>query len=280
MDYAQFAEQHNAAYAAFTAIYQQKNPPPERAEIRTENRILKMLLVLLMISSMIVSGSRTVPEFGGSIVGVAAFFMLELGIIVYPFLRTALYYDDAKHQGVKKILSMGKWLALVVVVAANLHHMFTSNGFHIPAADEIMITALSIGAPVLAFIAGDAFGALMVRDNHRQKKADEEFAASHKAYHEELNAVWARQQKTWGVQIKVQPEPVPAVESASIDVNLRQLPAVTRPTPKMKMALEWMRQHPEHIETESRVLAELIGVSHTLANEARKRVKFELNEVR
>lgn len=260
MDYSQFAEQHNAAYAAFTAIYQQKNPPPSKAEIRTENRILKMLLVLLMISSMIVSGSRTVPEFGSGVVGIAAFFMLELGIIVYPFLRTALYYDDAKHQGVKKILSIGKWLALVVVVAANLHHMFTSNGFHIPAADEVMITALSIGAPVLAFIAGDAFGALMVRDNHRQKKADEEYTLANKTYHEELNSVWSRQQKTWGVQIKVHPEPVPSVPP----VTVTALPASRerKPSAQMERAMAWLEANEGNLETPSRDLVEAIGVSH------------------
>lgn len=50
-----------------------------------------------------------------------------------------------------------------------------------------------------------------------------------------------------------------------------------RPSRKMKQAVEWLQSHPEHIETESRALGELIGVSHTLANEARKQVKFSAN---
>lgn len=50
-----------------------------------------------------------------------------------------------------------------------------------------------------------------------------------------------------------------------------------RNAPKMKKAIEWMKTHPEHIDTESRVLADLIGVSHTLANDARKVVKSSNN---
>lgn len=45
----------------------------------------------------------------------------------------------------------------------------------------------------------------------------------------------------------------------------------------MKKAIKWLKEHPDHLETESRVLADLIGVSHTLANDARKIVKFEQN---
>jgi hypothetical protein len=55
------------------------------------------------------------------------------------------------------------------------------------------------------------------------------------------------------------------------------LSSIARPSPKMKKAIEWLRQHPEHLETESRVLAEMIGVSHTLANDARKVVKYEMD---
>ena len=45
----------------------------------------------------------------------------------------------------------------------------------------------------------------------------------------------------------------------------------------MKKAIEWLELHPEHLDTESRELANLIGVSHTLANDARKHVKYSSN---
>lgn len=58
-------------------------------------------------------------------------------------------------------------------------------------------------------------------------------------------------------------------------VNLRQMTAIDRPSPKMKIALAHLREHPEDMETESRALGARIGVSHTLANEAKKYIKSE-----
>jgi hypothetical protein len=48
-----------------------------------------------------------------------------------------------------------------------------------------------------------------------------------------------------------------------------------RPAKKMKKALTYLREHPEDMDTESRALGGRIGVSHTLANEAKKLLKAE-----
>lgn len=50
-----------------------------------------------------------------------------------------------------------------------------------------------------------------------------------------------------------------------------------RPSPKMQKAIAWILEHPEHMGTESRILGGLIGVSHTLANSAKKAIKARKN---
>lgn len=45
-----------------------------------------------------------------------------------------------------------------------------------------------------------------------------------------------------------------------------------RPAPKMKIIIEFLKEHPEHMETKSRILADVICVSHTLINEAKRRI--------
>lgn len=289
MDYQEYADRHNKAYEAFRSTYEKKNAPPVKPEVRSEHYWLKGFLVLLMVASMIVSGSRTIPEFGeslpndvtGLIVGVAAFFMLELGIIVYPFVRTALYYDDEKHKGIKRLLGMGKWLALVVVVAANLHHMLTTNGYHIPTANEVMITTLSIGAPILAFIAGDTLGMLMVRDNHRRRKAEEEYKAEYETYIGELNARWNREQKSWGVHITNERPETSNVQSSNGQSNGQQsLPTSstlghTKAPDASKTVKDYLEQNPEAMSLPARELASLLGVGKsTVAN-----VQKELRDV-
>lgn len=53
----------------------------------------------------------------------------------------------------------------------------------------------------------------------------------------------------------------------------RELQTTERDAPKLQAALEWLIAHPEQIDTESRALTELIGVSHMTINKAQRIIK-------
>lgn len=125
---------------------------------------------------------------------------------------------------------------------------------------------LSIIAPVTALAAGEVLHIQLDKRTAKMDKADEEYDTAIQALNQKINTAYSRYMKD-----------SVAARAADFDVNLRKFTSIDRPTPKMKKAIEWLQEHPEHIDTESRALADLIGVSHTLANDARKVVKYRLN---
>jgi hypothetical protein len=263
-----------AAYEYHVQTYSIKNPPPAEPQDEGFDRIVVGGLALLVLSSVIVSGSRTIDEFGGGLIGWSAFAMLELGVVTYAYVRTKRHYDEEKHKSLKRQMTGGMLLALVVAVVANIHATAKQNDVYIADWINTIISLLvAISAPVLAFIAGDILGMEAVATQSRQSKAMKQWREEMERWREGLNRSWDAQKARLGIVVEVKPDR----QAAEIDVNLRKLPSIARPSPKMKKAIEWLRQHPEHLETESRVLAEMIGVSHTLANDARKVVKYEMD---
>lgn len=263
-----------AAYEYHVQTYSIKNPPPAEPQDEGFDRIVVGGLALLVLSSVIVSGSRTIDEFGGGLIGWSAFAMLELGVVTYAYVRTKRHYDEEKHKSLKRQMTGGMLLALVVAVVANIHATAKQNDVYIADWINTIISLLvAISAPVLAFIAGDILGMEAVATQSRQSKAMKQWREEMERWREGLNRSWDAQKARLGIVVEVKSDR----QAAEIDVNLRKLPSIARPSPKMKKAIEWLRQHPEHLETESRVLAEMIGVSHTLANDARKVVKYEMD---
>lgn len=211
--YDDMAAKHNAAYAAFKAMYETRTPPPLREAVKRENTWALAALVVMVVASVIVSGSRTVPEFGGGLVGYAAFCMVEMGIVAYAFIRTRTDYNEARHATVKTLVNRGMWLAFSVGVGANLHHELKKAGVDWNVLNWVIASLLAIAAPVLAFIAGDVLGMFAVRDNQRQRAADERYETAFKEWLDGLNNSWNAQKGRMGVRIEVESETRPALVS-------------------------------------------------------------------
>lgn len=276
--YDHIVERYEAAYAAFNRTYEIRTPPPQRVKVQRENTLVLLALTAMVIASVIVSGSRTIVAFGGGVIGVAGFVMIECTIIAYAFIGTRTDYDAAKHSSVKRRVRQGMWLAFVVGVSSNIYAELKSNGVELPSQVDIgILLVLAISAPVLAFISGDVLGMYAVKNEQRQRKADEEYTAALLIWNEARKASWDAQKARWGVKIEVAREAPTPVEIPQVVGNFRQLPTIAHPTPKLKKTLAHLREHPEDMETESRALGARIGVSHTLVNEAKKHIKIAAN---
>lgn len=269
MDYQHFAEQHNAAYAAFTAIYQQKNPPPLKVDTKKENWVEVIILGVLVAASVIVSGSRTIAEFGGDFVGIAGFVMLELGVVAYAYIRTSKYYDKARHSSVKDLLTRGMWLAFTVAIVANVHATFKANGIEFAPVNIVIFLFLAIGAPTLALIAGDTLAMLVVTDKFRQRDSDKAYDEAVKIYLEEMNALWKREQAKWGVKITVEHSNVPMISvptaSNGIPLEIRALPAAssighTKAPDAAARVREYYTENPDALEISPLEISKLLGI--------------------
>lgn len=270
LDLSQFDELaiiHNAGYNAFKSMYETRNPPPRQTVIQRESVFVPVALCIMIIASVLVSGSRTVLEFGGGIVGVSAFVMLEGAIVTYAFFRTRLNFDDSRMESVRKLANRGLGLSFTVAVAANVHSVIRGAGIQTPPIVTITILILvAISAPTLAFISGDILALELMRNSYRARKLDTEYTIAQDTWAEGLNQAWLRQKN--GIIGKSEPvlvERVNPVKSSNLQENTRFVPSR-----KLQLALDYFEAHPEDLSTESRKLQDVIGVSHTTINKAQR----------
>ena len=62
------ARRYTEKFNSFKATYAAQNPPPPYPKIDRWDWLETVGLVALVVASIIVSGSRTIPEFGGGVV--------------------------------------------------------------------------------------------------------------------------------------------------------------------------------------------------------------------
>lgn len=282
--YDDWQARYERAYAAFKSTYEIRYPPPERQTVKRENTGAVLALAALVVASVIVSGSRTIGEFGGGLIGVAGFVMIEIGIVAYAFIRTRVDYDDTRHQSVKRLVSVGMWLAFIVAVFANVHSTLKAGGILPDWLDTVVLLVLGFSAPVLAFISGDVLGMLAVMDASRSRRADREYLDALRIWSDGLNASWNAQKQRMGVSL-------PSATSAVDGQNASQNIALSARTPLRTDANErghgfgagyerrhdardkvrvYLLENPEAFNLTVRELAEAVGVGKTVAAAVRK----------
>lgn len=207
--YDQFAQQYEAAYRAFAATYELRTPKPIMPRHRLTNAGVLVALGVMLIAQVIVSGSRTIREFGD--VGYPAFVMLELGMVVFAFIRTSRSYanSNARRASVAWWINAGLVLSFAVLLSGNIDAALSSKGIELPGAVNVIIQlAIAISAPVLAFITGDVFGMYAAMATHERRAETERYQAEARVWSEGMARSWQSQKAQWGVKIEVVREPV------------------------------------------------------------------------
>lgn len=185
-----------AAYRAHEQMYRMRHPFPEAIpyeEVESkpqysgtaqQNRLAKVALLLMTLASIVVSGSRTIPEFGGDAIGAAAFFMIEVGIMTYAYLHTL----KSEQHHVTRYIKLGIVLALTLALAANFNHEAGSklasvlgSGFS-SAINFAILILLGVGAPALAYINGDVLAMLTMQDRMRQQETNHDYLLAQAAW--------------------------------------------------------------------------------------------------
>lgn len=270
--YDEMALRYTAAHAAFKAIHEAKNPFPKNEAVERESPYITIALMVMVIASIIVSGSRTILEFGGGIVGVSAFVMLEGAIVAYAFVRTRINFDDSRMDNVRTLANRGLKFAFIIAVVANVHSVLKGQGIVTPPVVTIIILILvAISAPTLAFISGDIMALETMKNAYKIRKAKAAYDQAVKDWNEGLDTAWSREKKNWGV--KVDFENMPKIEASVTAVSSVSDTSVTAPkkkSPELEKALEWFKINPDQLEAKSRDLVELVGVSHMTINRAQR----------
>lgn len=276
--YDDFAVQHNRAFEAFSTIYAKKNPPPSYPRVDRSDWYIALIVLILVGASVVVSGSRTIPEFGGGLVGWAAFAMLELGIIAFAFLRTKSNANSDTIKSVSRWTNFGLVLAFIVAVGANVHATLTEHGIVLSENINTIITVfLAISAPTLALISGDILAIQFLRARNAKQRADEEYRTALSGWQEGLNRSWASQQKKWGVRVDVS-RPQQVSQGQLVDSTVS--PGVPESVPgdsnqgqsvdKRDKVRDILDNDPDAWDMSVRELADRAGVSKSLAGRVKK----------
>lgn len=234
--YDEIVARHQAAYAAFKAVYTQKTPPPVREQVERDDALVIVALVVMVIASVIVSASHTIPVFTKSIyadiatltflqtvvvivVALAAFAMLEVGIVAlaYVLVKDQFKRHPDRHVNVQVYIRAGLVLAFVVAVMANVYSVVggtlddEQKGYALWQGFQLLIDVLvGISAPVLAFISGDVLAMQGVAALQQRRAVETRYQVDLATWNENLNASWNAQKARWGVKVDVSVDRLPS----------------------------------------------------------------------
>lgn len=265
------AVRYEAAYAAFQRAYELKQPPPTRTTAVRPDYVVLIALLALVVASVVVSGSRTITEFGGGIVGLMAFVMLEAGIVGYSFIRTKSHFTEERAASVRRLTTAGMLIALAVAVAANLHATLAANGVALAEwLNTAILIAVSVSAPVLAFISGDVLGMEAVAYERRKADAEAVYAAAMGEWRSGLNASWQASPLYRGVRLTTEVTVTTPALSSPVQSASKSLSSGQNPRQRVQ---SFLQQTPEAVNWTARELAEACAVSPQTANTVRNAMR-------
>lgn len=274
--YDDYVIKHNAAYAGFSSIYESKNPRPTKATIRRDlvSLMIVIALSIVMLASIIVSGSRTIAEFGGAGIGTVAFVMIECGIAVYALFRARRNANPKRLQNTVKWATVGLILTFMIGVAANIDA--TLKAHHITINENIISLinlAVAVSAPALAFISSDVLAIELMATDIQRREANRQYDEACHEWAEGLNRSWSSQQKQWGVKIEIQP----ASNGIPMESN-GMLPAKstlghTKKPDAAKRVMDYLVENPDAINGNPLEIASLLEVGKSTVYNVFKEVK-------
>lgn len=282
--YEQYEMVRSIAYETHRQIFEKEHPAPKVRSVSRVDWIISVSLILMVFSSVIVSGSRTVVEFGGGVVGVMAFAMVELSIVGLSFFNTrfggTVEDSEKRLRRVRTWASIGILLSVVIAVVANVDAVLSERGIYTAEEVETIILVLvAISAPTFAYISGHILAVVFSVQARRKADAETEHRAAMEQWMNDLNAAWTRQRVNYGVRKSVRPDvQIDAVQPVQLDSGQigqgNRTASSGQGYSRMSNAVEavfahWAA-HPEDLNKPVRELAEIIGVSKSTVGNARK----------
>jgi hypothetical protein len=294
--YNDYAERYNAAYDSFSKMYAKQNPPPPKpAPLKTDVGT-RRAIAFMVVASVIVSGSRTIVEFAGQdpdpanlFVGIAAFAMIELGIVFYAYLRSKNNFDASRRENIGRLLTWGVRLAFLIAVVANVHASAKAAGFTSDTIELVIAIMLGVSAPTLALISGDALAMEVVNAEAVERRQYVEYDAIYGSWQVGLNAAWERQRASFKLAKKFD---AASALSASVSGSgqadsdrtdgQRTLPdrsghgygqGYSRTGGAREKVDAYLQDNPEALTLPVRQLAEVVGVGKTVAADALRAAK-------
>lgn len=266
----EYDEKRSAAYLAFLKEFEDENPQPVRGKVERSDWFIPVALFVLVAASIYVSANRTIEEFGGGSVGLAAFIMVDIAVIAFAFYITRMNVNTDRVAYTRRMAWAGVFLAFFVAIAANLSDVLRKHGVYVsPDVATILNGLVAVSAPTLAFISGHILAVEYLKFSRRDQELDKRLEEAQKQYKADRHKAWQSRKRQWG--IKIESEPVKAVNP----VHLTDKQPQKRASKQLDQAIEWLIANPGNLDVSSRDLVEQIGVSYVTIYKAQQIVKAE-----
>lgn len=260
----------------FERVYVRQNPKPAAQT----SGLIRGALIILVIASVIVSASHTIPAFLSTIEGethaviklavaLSAFIMVEVGMLVFAYVSTRRK-DAAADGHINKQLRRGLLLAFVLAVVANLHSVLEPRfgGSQVwGIASFAVFVLVGVSAPTLAYIAGEVFGLTALADERRNHDANVAWQAA-------FDDAWERALEQYRRNALRVSKPLPSIPM-EIPLETGSMARAAIPAQstlghnKIPDAAEKVRRHleenPADLEMSGMKLAQLLGVGKSTA---------------
>lgn len=276
--YDEFVVKHQAAYAGFSSIYESKNPRPVKPTIRRDfvSLLIVLALTVVMGASIIVSGSRTIAEFGGAGIGTVAFVMIECGIAVYALFRARRNANPKRLQNTVKWATVGLVLTFLIGVAANIDATLKAHSIVIDSAILSVINlAVAVSAPALAFISSDVLAIELMATDIQRREAMRQYDERCLDWQDGLNRSWNGQQKNWGVRIEVPSLSNGIPLESNGNVPSKSTLGHTKKPDATKRVMDYLADNPDAIHQNPLEIASLLEVGKSTVYAVFKEVKSQ-----
>lgn len=238
--YEQYADLEEKAIASQRRIYEAKFPPPAEPRMTDRAKFVVTGFGIIFAAAVIVSGAHTIPLFQRSVpdyeiegislknvVGIAAFVMIEMAMIILTYARITHYTStqrDTWQRGVTLItrfIIAATVMVFVVALFANVYSTLTLShdsselnsqepvslasiktvttepkpvavlGFELPNASTFaeisLFVLMGASAPVLTLLCGEIIGHTLTVENATNDKKKEKHNEVMNAYNQAFN---------------------------------------------------------------------------------------------
>lgn len=273
----------------FERVYVRQNPKPAAQT----SGLIRGALIVLVIASVIVSASHTIPAFLSTIEGethaiiklavaLSAFIMVEVGMLVFAYVSTRRK-DAAADGHINKQLRRGLLLAFVLAVVANLHSVLEPRfgGSQVwGIASFAVFVLVGVSAPTLAYIAGEVFGLTALADERRNHDANMAWqAAFDESWERALEQYRRNALKVVRPQMSAISAPSSAALSAGQPDTDKNGHATGQGYSKRTDARERVRlhlaEHPDDMALDVRTLAGKIGVGKSTVADVKREMEAQ-----
>lgn len=232
-----YAENEARIIASQRKVYEAQYPPPEKPVFTSSVKQLLIGFGIMLVAAMIVSGSHTIPQFQRSvsdysilgivslkkIVGVSAFTMIEVGMVMLAYSRIKHYTSTQKETWehnmklVPRLILGAMVLVLAVALMGNVYSTLTyghetesqpvvtqpattlasmrvstepaaMSSYKLPivgvSPETLLFVLLGVSAPALTLLSGEVIGYVGTTEHAKQESKLKKWREDLAAYNE------------------------------------------------------------------------------------------------